>query len=175
MWNIPTHERLSRIPRLYATESTPLHNKLVYLHFFIGDSDWYVCEFDGDDLFFGYVILNGDHLNAEWGYFSFSELREISMNEIEIDCEPEDLWQTKPVSEIPNITQGRVVNSKPICKLVGEDGNVFNLIAIVRQTLQKNHLYLQLRYFDKDLSEIQRSGGSYDDVLVLFLEYVEVV
>jgi hypothetical protein len=175
VWIIPSQERLNRIPRLYATESTPLQSKLVYLHFFIGNSDWYVCEFDGDDLFFGYAIVNGDHLNAEWGYFSFSELREISINGIEVDCEPENLWPPKPVSEIPKIMRGRVAISKPFCKLVGEDGNVFNLIAIVRQTLKKHHLYQQLQDFDKDLHAIQRSGGSYDEVLNLFMEYVEVV
>ena len=175
MRNIPAQERLNRIPRLYATESTPLQNKLVYLHFFIGDSDWYVCEFDGDDLFFGYAILNGDHLNAEWGYFSFSELRDISINGIEVDCELEDLWPPKPVSEIPKIMQGRVMTVKQVCKLVGEDGNVFNLIAIVRQTIKKHRLYQQLKDFDNDLSRIQRSGCSYDDVLALFMEYVEVV
>jgi hypothetical protein len=134
-----------------------------------------VCEFDGNDLFFGYAILNGDHLNAEWGYFSFSELQDISINGIEVDCEREGSWSPKPVSEIPRIMQGRVLGSKPICKLVGEDGNVFNLIAIVRQTLKKHHLYQQLKDFDEALSEIQRSGGGYDDVLALFMKYVEVV
>ena len=174
MWNIPSQERLNRIPRLYATEPTPLQNKLVYLHFFIGDSDWYVCEFDGDGLFFGYAILNGDHLNEEWGYFSFSELRDISINGIEVDCELEDLWPPKPVSEIPKIMQGRVMTVKQVCKLVGEDGNVFNLIAIVRQTIKRHRLYQQLNDFDEALSEIQRSDSSYDDVLALFMEYVEV-
>ncbi|MEJ2134067.1 MAG: hypothetical protein P8X86_02330 [Desulfofustis sp.] len=175
MWNIPSRERLDRLPRLHATESTPLHNKLVYLHFLIGDSDWYVCEFDGDDLFFSYAILNGDMDNAEWGYISFRALQDISINGIEVDCEREGLCSPKSVSEIPRIMQGRVVDSKPICKLVGEDGNVFNLIAIVRQTLKKHHLYQQLQDFDQDLRVIQWSGGSYNEVLTLFMEYVEVV
>ena len=175
MWNIPTQERLNCIPRLYETESTPLQNKIVHLHFFIGNSDWYVCEFDGDDLFFGYAILGDDIVNAEWGYFSFSELKDISINGIEADCELEDLWYPKPVSEIPRIMQGRAMTLKPICKLVGEDGNVFNLIAIVRQTLKYHHLYRQLDDFDSDLKLIQESGGSYDDVLALFMDYVEVV
>ena len=147
----------------------------MYLHFLIGDSDWYVCEFDGDDLFFGYAILNGDVTNAEWGYISFSELQDISINGIEVDCEREGSWSPKPVSEIPRIMQGRAVDSKPICKLVGEDGNVFNLIAIFRQTLRKHHLHQQLQDFDQDLRAIQRSGGSYAEVLTLFMEYVEVV
>lgn len=37
------------------------------MHFFIGGSDWYVVEFDGDDTFLGYVVLNGDLECAEWG------------------------------------------------------------------------------------------------------------
>lgn len=164
MWSTPSQERLSRIPRLYQTESTPLQSKIVYLHFFIGSSDWYACEFDGDDL-----------INAEWGYFSFGELKDISIQGHEVDCELEDLWHPKPVTEIPRIMQGRAMHLKPICKLVGKDGNVFNLIAIVRQTLKHHHLYQQLDDFDNDLQLIQESGGSYDDVLVLFMDYVEVV
>ena len=109
------------------------------------------------------------------GIFLFQRIKRNFINGIEVDCEPEDLWSPKPVSEIPRIMQGRVLKFKPTCKLVGEDGNVFNLIAIVRQTLKKHHLYQQLKDFDKDLSEIRRSGGSYDDVLTLFMEYVEVV
>ncbi len=52
---------------------------------------------------------------------------------------------------------------------------MFNQIAIVQQTLEKHHFYKQLNGFDEALSEIQRSGGSYDAVLALFMEYVEVV
>ena len=60
MWNTPTEDRLSRIPRLYETEHIPLQDKLIYLHFFIGSCDWYIAEFDGEDLFWGFAILNDD-------------------------------------------------------------------------------------------------------------------
>ena len=50
-------------------------DKLIHLHFFIGGCDWYICEYDGDDLFWGYAYLN-DPQNAEWGYISFPELKE---------------------------------------------------------------------------------------------------
>jgi hypothetical protein len=103
MWNEPSKERLARIPRLYETESIPIRDKTLYLHFFIGGCDWYIAEYDGDDLFFGYAILNGDEQNAEWGYVSFSELRTISINRIEIDCELEVHWQPKPASQISKI------------------------------------------------------------------------
>jgi len=64
---------------------------------------------------------------------------------------------------------------KPECKLIGENGNVFNLIAIVRRTLREHGLHQELEAFDSDLKEIQDTGGSYDDVLVMFMEYVNVV
>jgi hypothetical protein len=102
MWNTPSKERLDLIPRLYETEHIPLAEKIIYLHFFIGGCDWYIAEYDGEDLFFGYANLNDDQ-NAEWGYFSFSELKSINIGGIEIDCELEQFWQPKPASEIPRI------------------------------------------------------------------------
>ncbi len=103
MWNTPSKERLEKIPKLYETEHIPLKDKLIYLHFFIGDCDWYIAEYDGDDLFWGYAILNNDHECAEWGYISFSELKEIRVGFLEIDCELEEYWQVRKASEIPRI------------------------------------------------------------------------
>lgn len=103
MWNTPSKERLAKIPRLYETEGIPLKDKQIHLHFFLGNCDWYIAEYDGEDLFFGFAILNGDHLNSEWGYISFMELRSINFNGLEIDCEKEEFWQARGASEIPNI------------------------------------------------------------------------
>ena len=64
---------------------------------------------------------------------------------------------------------------KPECKLIGENGNVFNLIAIVRRTLKDHELEEELNRFDQDFKTIQESGGTYDDVLALFMEFVDVV
>lgn len=101
MWNEPSKERLARIPKLYATEHIPLKNKQIHLHFFIGGCDWYIAEYDGDDLFWGFACLNGDLQNAEWGYVSFSELKAIKVNGwLEIDCELESFWGIKPASKI---------------------------------------------------------------------------
>jgi len=44
MWNTPTEDQLSKIPRLYETEHIPAEEKLIYLHFFIGDCDWFIAE-----------------------------------------------------------------------------------------------------------------------------------
>ena len=103
MWNIPSQERLDRIPRLSSTESIQLKDKVIALHFFLGSSDWYIVEYDGDDLFFGYAILNGDHECAEWGYVSFCELKSLKIGFLEIDCELEEYWRFKKVSEVPTI------------------------------------------------------------------------
>ena len=103
MWNTPSKERLKRIPRLYETEKIPLKDKDIYLHFFIGGCDWYICEYDGNDTFFGFCILNSDYQNAEWGYVSFSELKSIKIDYLEIDCVLEEYWEVKKASEIEKI------------------------------------------------------------------------
>jgi len=101
MWNPPTPEQLRKIPRLYETESVEAKDKIIYAHFFIGGCDWYIAEFDGDDLFFGYAILNNDYDNAEWGYVSLNELQSIKVGWVEID---HDLhWEIKKASEIEKI------------------------------------------------------------------------
>ena len=103
MWNIPSKDRLANIPKLYETESILCKDKLIYLHFFIGACDWYVAEYDGEELFFGYANL-GDPQYAEWGYFSFEELKEIKINGwLEIDCETEESWTVRKASEIKEI------------------------------------------------------------------------
>ena len=107
MWNEPSKERLATIPRLYETEHTPLKEKLIYLHFFIGACDWYIAEYDGEDLFWGFVILNDDFINAEWGYISFSELKSITVHGCEIECEIELAWEVKRAVEIDRIRRAR--------------------------------------------------------------------
>ena len=108
MWNIPNEKRLAKIPTLYETEEIPLKEKLVYLHFFLGSSDWYVMEYDQKDTFFGFVILNSDYQMAEWGYINFSELKAIKVNGwLEIDCELEEHWKIRKAGEIDNIRKAR--------------------------------------------------------------------
>lgn len=100
MWNVPSKERLSQIPRLYQTEEIPLQEKLIYLHFFICGCHWFICEYDGIDLFWGFAHL-GDDVCAEWGLISFKEMKDIKMKKIfEIDCELEEHWKVRPAREI---------------------------------------------------------------------------
>jgi hypothetical protein len=61
-------------------------------------------------------------------------------------------------------------NIKPVCKLIGEDGNVFNIIVKVSQALKKSGLKDQAKEFQDRATQQE----SYDDVLRLVDKYVEV-
>lgn len=65
-----TKKLLQQLPKLYETEHEP--DPLVRVKFFFPSFHWtwYGIEFDGDDLFFGFV--DGDE--PELGYFTLSEL-----------------------------------------------------------------------------------------------------
>ena len=102
MWNEPTMKQLTKLPAMGATENQAFRDKHVEMHFFLGSCDWYVCEYDGEDLFFGYVILNGDIQMGEWGYISFQELKKLRIPPgIEVD---RDLhWQPQKAGQIPGV------------------------------------------------------------------------
>lgn len=108
MWNIPSNERLAKLPGLYETEFIPLQQKAVHLHLFIADCDWYCIEFDGKDIFWGFAILHNDYRNAEFGYFSLSEMMPIKVGGyLEIDCELEEHWTVQPAIEIEKIRKAQ--------------------------------------------------------------------
>ena len=107
MWNKPSEAQLQKLPRLYETENVPLKEKMIHMHFFMGGSDWWAVEFcPTDRLFWGFVILNQDEMNAEWGLFSLQELSELKVSFLEVD---RDLHWTP--------TQAQ--NIRAICKAEG--------------------------------------------------------
>jgi len=59
---------------------------------------------------------------------------------------------------------------KPKCKLSGQDGNVFNLIGLASRALRTAKLHDEA----KEMSEKCFSAGSYDGVLSIICEYVDV-
>lgn len=65
-----TKELARRLPALYTAENDP--DPMVQCKFFYPDFHWtwYGIEFDGEDIFFGFV--DGDF--PELGYFSLKEL-----------------------------------------------------------------------------------------------------
>lgn len=48
----------------------------------IGTSSFYFSEWDGEDELFGYVVLNGNAQDSEWGYTSLEELKNAGGKDI---------------------------------------------------------------------------------------------
>lgn len=61
--------------------------------------------------------------------------------------------------------------NKPDCKLIGEDGNIFNLMARAIKTLRENDLSEEA----KEMRERITSSGSYDEALCIIGEYVNII
>ena len=61
--------------------------------------------------------------------------------------------------------------NKPKCKLIGEDGNIFNLMGIASNTLKEAGLIEEA----KEMVEKVTSSGSYLEALAIISEYVEIV
>lgn len=87
MLNRPTRQQLVRIPRLRETKRIPMEEKVIYLHFFLNNFHWLIVEYDGEDIFWGFSILDNNCKIAERGYISFTELQLIRDNGREVDCE----------------------------------------------------------------------------------------
>lgn len=62
------------------------------------------------------------------------------------------------------------MSEKITVKLLGEDGNVFNLIGKVRQGLRRAGRREDAEAFVQEAT----SAGSYDEVLQIIFKYVEV-
>ena len=91
-----TKELKKQIPGLYSTENIDVSEKIAYIKYFhpLSSWNWYAVEFDGEDLFFGFV--DGDY--PEWGYFSLSELQSINIRGLGIE---RDLYfDEKTLSEV---------------------------------------------------------------------------
>lgn len=61
--------------------------------------------------------------------------------------------------------------NKPECELIGQDGNVFFIIGRVIKTLRRAGMNDKADEFDEKYKECE----SYDEVLQLAMEYVEIV
>jgi len=60
---------------------------------------------------------------------------------------------------------------KPKCRLIGENGNIFNLMGIVSKTLKEAG---EPEKADEMLQRITKEAKSYDEVLAMLMEYVDV-
>ena len=118
MWNKPTAKELEAIPKLYETEETPLKDKIIHLHFFIGSCDWYIAEYSISALterptLWGFACL-GNKQNAEWGYIDLEELDKVISHVgivnsvtgvLPVEVDRDLYWTPKKASEVPLIAE----------------------------------------------------------------------
>lgn len=78
-----TKTMLKSIPKLYATENTPLDEKVIHCKFFGAHLTFYVAEAleepNGDITFFGFVYNASNPHGSEWGYFTLRQLESIKL------------------------------------------------------------------------------------------------
>lgn len=61
---------------------------------------------------------------------------------------------------------------KPKCALIGQDGNIFNLMGIASRTLKRNG---QSEESKEMIEKITTTAKSYDEALCIISDYVEIV
>lgn len=62
-------------------------------------------------------------------------------------------------------------NDKPKCPLIGQDGNIFNLMGIASRTLKNNGMDEQSKGM---INRITKEAKSYEEAIGIITEYVEV-
>lgn len=60
---------------------------------------------------------------------------------------------------------------KPKCRLIGENGNIFNLMGIVSKTLKEAG---EAEKASEMLKRIPKEARSYTEALAILMEYVDV-
>jgi hypothetical protein len=87
------------LPRLYATEHTPVDEKIVWARYFAGCCEWLVVEYDPvERLAFGWCDLGVGH--PEWGYVDLAELEQVLVADGLVIVEREIGWQPKAFGEV---------------------------------------------------------------------------
>lgn len=101
-----TQALVNRMPKLYQTEHEPLTEKIALAKFFhpLSSWTWYAIEYDGEDLCWGLV----DGHEAEFGYFSLSELAE-AFNSKGLPIERDRHFQPTKVKDLAAFGKGGTV------------------------------------------------------------------
>jgi hypothetical protein len=97
-----TRELRQQLPPLYAQESVA--DPLVICKFFTPDAGWtwYAIEFDGEDVFFGWVV----GFVQELGYFLLSELEAVH-GPLGLPIERDLHFRPTRLSEVKLLYQGQ--------------------------------------------------------------------
>jgi len=104
-----TAAELRKFPALFATDKTPVAEKIPVAHFFGGPFDFYAVEFDRElGEFFGFTVIGGTGCEGEWGYQSVEALCRSSYRVemvgadrgFNLGLERDLYWTPRPMREI---------------------------------------------------------------------------
>lgn len=126
-------------------------------------------------------IIKGKQINEQYGLSGKNKYQD----EFRIVCvDLEDIKQVHKIIMPRFAINGRWFNDvvdndvyregregiKPKCALIGENGNIFNLMGIASRTLEKNNMKEKA----KEMRDRITSSNSYDEALSIIGEYVEI-
>lgn len=65
-------------------------------------------------------------------------------------------------------------NNKPECKMIGKNGNIFNLIALASRCLTEHNMKEQAEEMKRRIIE-KEEAHSYEEALAIIMEYVDII
>ena len=81
----------------------------------------------------------------------------------------------KKINEIFGNRMGYYIDDyiikKPKCALIGQNGNIFNLMSIASKTLERNNMREEATEM---CNRITKGAKSYDEALMILQDYVEI-
>lgn len=132
------------------------------------------------------ILLHGDTFK-DVSVFKWDGLTNLlfNMEGVRMDMGKLALWRLSTAGQfgsiwlsdfMPNclgVEMGQTValDTRPLCPLIGADGNVFNLMSITARTLKENDMQQAAREMQNRVT----SSGSYDEALAIMMEYVTPV
>ena len=97
--------QLGRMPKIYETIDVPCYEKVMHMHIFRENAEWFIAEYDASQrLFYGYANVHSGP--PGWGYFSLDELSDCSLPSLSPDAELDLGWKPRKAKEIPDILGG---------------------------------------------------------------------
>ncbi len=108
-------------------------------------------------------------------YFPFEgakvDLGKIAMWRLRTHGDYAGTWLTDYVdNQLGGFIDKPQEKAKPDCQLIGEDGNIFNLIGKASRALKSSGMYDEA----KEMSNRVTTSGSYDEALHIIGEYVNI-
>ena len=129
---------------------------------------------NGTKLENAFVFMHGKFTNL---YLPFDENVEINMEKFTVwrqeFCEQFfGTWLSDYVDKRLGgfLTEEATEQKKPDCKLISENGNIYNLAGIASETLKRNGMVDQA----KEMCDHILSSGSYDEALCIINDYVNI-